>query len=102
MTHSTNTAAESPTLPLIRAQTAGRSPQSSVLRFIRHKPLGAVSSIVIGLIVLTAVFAPLIAPYDPTETHPRDKLQGPSATYRLGTDELGRDVFSRIVHGART
>jgi peptide/nickel transport system permease protein len=51
---------------------------------------------------LTAVFAPLIAPYDPTETHPRDKLLKPSAEYWMGTDDLGRDVFSRIVYGART
>jgi peptide/nickel transport system permease protein len=72
------------------------------LALARRKPLGAISVVIIVLVVLTAVFAPLIAPYDPTATHPRDKLQGPSATYWLGTDDLGRDVFSRIVYGART
>jgi ABC-type dipeptide/oligopeptide/nickel transport system permease subunit len=73
-----------------------------LLTLIRHKPLGAISAFVICLLVLVAIFANQIAPYDPTATHPRDKLLGPSATYRLGTDDLGRDVFSRIVVGART
>jgi peptide/nickel transport system permease protein len=80
----------------------GPTPAGRLLRLARRKPLGAVSAVIIGLLALTAVFAPLIAPYDPTETHARDKLQGPSATYWFGTDELGRDVFSRIVYGART
>lgn len=77
-------------------------PQASVLRFARRKPLGALSSAGIALIVLAAVFAPLIAPYDPTTTYPRDKLEGPSRAHLMGTDDLGRDVFSRIVYGART
>jgi peptide/nickel transport system permease protein len=68
----------------------------------RRKPLGAIAAIVIVLVALMAVLAEVIAPYDPTTTHPRDKLQAPSAKYWLGTDELGRDVFSRIVYGART
>ncbi len=73
-----------------------------LLRMARRKPLGAVSAVIIAVMVLTAAAAPLLAPYDPTETHPRDKLQGPSTEYRLGTDDVGRDVFSRIVWGART
>ena len=79
-----------------------RSRPGRLLVMARRKPLGAVSAVIIGLMVLTAVFAPLLAPYDPTTTHPRDKLQGPSATYKLGTDDLGRDVLSRIIVGART
>lgn len=84
-------------IPWSRRSLLGRT-----LVLARRKPLGAVSAVVILLVFLAAVFAPLIAPFDPTETHPRDKLLGPSAAYRLGTDDLGRDVFSRIVYGART
>lgn len=53
------------------------------------------------LVLITAIFAPLIAPYDPREQTPVDRLQGFSSTYWLGTDQLGRDVFSRLVYGAR-
>jgi ABC-type dipeptide/oligopeptide/nickel transport system permease subunit len=68
----------------------------------RKKPLGVISMGVIVLLVVTAIFAPLIATHDPTATHPREKLQGSSAKYLLGTDHLGRDIFSQIVLGART
>ncbi|MGH2587807.1 MAG: ABC transporter permease [Dehalococcoidia bacterium] len=95
-------AAVAPAAIDLRSMQRRRSGLSRALLLARHKPLGAFSALVIGVVLLTAVFAPLIAPYDPTDTHPRDKLQGPSATYRLGTDDLGRDVFSRIVYGART
>jgi peptide/nickel transport system permease protein len=53
------------------------------------------------LIVAVALFAPTIAPYDPSAVHVRDRLQLPSSGYLLGTDELGRDVLSRIMFGSR-
>lgn len=86
----------------LAAASARRPITVRLLRLARRKPLGAVSAVVIAVLVVLAVFAPLIATYDPTATHPRDKLQGPSGQYWLGTDDVGRDVFSRIVHGART
>jgi peptide/nickel transport system permease protein len=52
-------------------------------------------------VVLMAVFAPLIAPHDPIEQDIFSKLQSPSATYWLGTDYFGRDIFSRLLYGAR-
>jgi peptide/nickel transport system permease protein len=58
----------------------------------------------LGLFVLmtaAALLAPIVSPFDPNAIHVRDRLQLPSATYWLGTDELGRDLFSRIVYGAR-
>jgi peptide/nickel transport system permease protein len=68
----------------------------------RRKPLGALSVLVIATLVVMAVFAPVLAPYDPIQTHPREKLLAPGAEgYVLGTDEFGRDVLSRIIHGAR-
>src|SRR5438034_11195108 len=53
------------------------------------------------LIVALALFAPVIAPYDPSAVHVRDRLQLPSGGYLLGTDELGRDLLSRIIFGTR-
>src|SRR3546814_17003683 len=51
--------------------------------------------------VLTALFAGSIAPYDPTSTNPRSSLSAPTEAHLLGADFMGRDMFSRIVHGAR-
>jgi len=53
------------------------------------------------LIVLVALFAPLLAPFDPTTQHLTDRLQGPSSTYLLGTDNFGRDLLSRLLYGLR-
>ncbi len=55
----------------------------------------------LSLIVLVALFAPLLAPFDPTTQHLADRLQGPSSTYLLGTDNLGRDLLSRLLYGLR-
>lgn len=51
--------------------------------------------------VLLAVFAPLLMPYGYAEMNPRDMLQGPSAAHLMGTDDMGRDIFSRLLYGAR-
>src|SRR5690349_10287370 len=79
---------------------AGRSLER-LLRFIRNKPLGAATGFVILLVVVAAVFAPLLAPYDPTQTSLIDSLRPPSAEHLMGTDRNGRDLFSRIIYGAR-
>jgi peptide/nickel transport system permease protein len=68
---------------------------------LRRRPLAVAGMVVASLFVLMAVFAPLIAPYDPSATNFSAVLQGPSAAHLMGTDDLGRDVFSRIVFGAR-
>lgn len=57
---------------------------------------------ILGLIVLAAAAAPLVTSYDPTQQDLLHTLQGPSSSHLLGTDELGRDVWSRLVYGART
>jgi peptide/nickel transport system permease protein len=56
---------------------------------------------VLVLILVLAIFAPLIAPYDPMALNPVDRLQTPSARHWFGTDHFGRDIFTRIVYGAR-
>ena len=68
---------------------------------LRRRPLAVAGMVVASLFVLMAVFAPLIAPYDPSATNFSAVLQGPSAAHLMGTDDRGRDVFSRIVFGAR-
>jgi hypothetical protein len=68
---------------------------------LRRQPLGAASAALIALIVLTAIFADVLAPYDPLATQPEIRLRAPSWEHLFGTDDIGRDVFSRIIHGAR-
>jgi peptide/nickel transport system permease protein len=63
--------------------------------------LAAASLVVIIVIALMAIFAPVVAPYDPTKQDLLHRLQGMSAEHIFGTDQLGRDVFSRMVYGAR-
>ena len=58
--------------------------------------------IVIGVVMVAALLAPLIAPFDPLEMKPADKLNPPDEVHYFGTDNFGRDVFSRVVYGART
>jgi peptide/nickel transport system permease protein len=67
--------------------------------FIRN-PIGMVGAIIVGITIIMAIFAPLIAPYDPASQN-ADRLLGASSDHLFGTDELGRDTFSRIVFGAR-
>ena len=74
---------------------------SRILFFVRRYPLGAVGGFLVLLFVLTALFANFIAPLDPTATNARASLAKPGGTHLLGADFMGRDMFSRIVHGAR-
>lgn len=57
---------------------------------------------IVIMLVLCAVLAPIISPYEPNAQDPRNRLQGPSAGHWFGTDELGRDILSRIIYGARS
>ncbi|WP_425330075.1 ABC transporter permease [Terrirubrum flagellatum] len=68
---------------------------------LAHEPLGLAGFVIIGLLCVVAIFAPLIAPYDPAIQSLGDALQPPSLAHLAGTDEFGRDIFSRLVHGAR-
>jgi len=74
--------------------------RDTVRRLIRS-PFGAAGLALFGTLLLTALFAPLIATHDPIALVPRDALQGPSSAHLFGTDDLGRDVFSRVIWGSR-
>ena len=67
----------------------------------RHNPLAATGVILVILFLIFALFAPWIAPQDPAAIHLPDRLDPPSHAHWFGTDELGRDILSRIISGAR-
>ena len=70
-------------------------------RFVRRKPLGTAGAVVVLAMVVMAVFADVLATYDPVRTNAAQTLSRPSSLHWLGTDYLGRDIYSRILHGAR-
>jgi len=72
-----------------------------LIRLVKEKPLGTVGLVITLILLLTGIFADLIAPYGMNETWLVDPLTPPSAKFWFGTDSVGRDVFSRVVLGAR-
>lgn len=73
-----------------------------MLAALRRDRIGMIGAVVVVIIVLLALFAPWLAPYDPTEMHSIQRLSGPGSTFWLGSDEAGRDLLSRALIGART
>lgn len=72
-----------------------------LLRKFMKNPTALFGTVVLILMILTALFSDQIAPYDPLEINPGDRLQAPSSVHPFGTDRMGRDVFSRVVFGSR-
>ncbi|MFI5033493.1 MAG: ABC transporter permease [Reyranellales bacterium] len=72
------------------------------LNFARRKPLGTIGLIIVVVFALAGIFADWIAPFDPEENDFASMMFAPSFTHWLGTDQFGRDIFSRLVFGART
>lgn len=70
-------------------------------RLVKEKPLGTVGGVIVLLLLFSGIFADILAPYAMNESHLLDRLQPPSVEYPLGTDQLGRDILSRIIYGAR-
>ena len=83
------------------AAAAHAGPRRFFARLVREQPLGTAGGIVILILVLVSIFADSLAPYRYQEIHLRDRLQAPSTAYLLGTDHVGRDLLSRLIHGAR-
>ena len=73
----------------------------SLPRIARSNPLAATGVVLVAVFVIFAMFAPWIAPRDPASITLADRLQGPSAAHWCGTDELGRDILSRLIFGAQ-
>ena len=89
---------EGATAPLAPRRGGRRWPWA---RTLLANPVAMVSAAVLLIAVLTAAAAPLLTPHDPTFLDPGVRLQGPSADHPLGTDDVGRDVLSRVLHGGR-
>jgi peptide/nickel transport system permease protein len=80
---------------------AHRSHTTIVIHRLLRSPQGIVGGVILFLLVLMALTAPLIAPHDPLEMSVVDQFKSPSSEHFFGTDEFGRDVFSRVIHGAQ-
>jgi peptide/nickel transport system permease protein len=78
-----------------------QSPTINALRTLFERPSAVAGLVVIALFIVLAVFAPLIAPYDPIATSWSMVRKAPSAAHWFGTDELGRDILSRVIYGTR-
>jgi len=74
---------------------------SALFAKLFRRRLVLAGAVILAAVVLLAVFAPWLTPYDPMALKILDRLQSPRATHWFGTDELGRDVFSRVIFGAR-
>lgn len=85
-------------------QTKDERSQSLILesmkQFFQHK-LAVIGSVIVFLFLILAIFAPLIAPYGINEQSLGERFSAPSAAHWFGTDDFGRDIFSRVMHGAR-
>lgn len=78
-----------------------RSQMKEIWRRFRRNKQAMVGMCMIAILIIGAVFADIIAPYDPLKQDIIHRLQGPSSAHWFGTDELGRDIFSRILYGSR-
>jgi peptide/nickel transport system permease protein len=80
----------------------GRLLLRATLRFAATQPLGAAGLVVIVAMLVAAMFAKVVSPYDPLDVDYSAMLSSPSAAHLLGTDDFGRDILSRVIYGART
>jgi peptide/nickel transport system permease protein len=87
---------------LATEQAPSRSWLAAIREFTRRRPLGAIGAAVVVLMIAVAVFAGVLAPYDPVAVDFGAMLARPSAQHWLGTDAFGRDVMSRLIYGSRT
>jgi len=89
-----------PNIALPAAQRVA-APRGRVGYFIRRNPRVLIGGAVVLLLILMALLAPLLSPYDPVEANIADSLSSPTLQHPLGTDDLGRDVLTRVIWGAR-
>ena len=82
-------------------ETLRASSITNVISKLIHDPMGAVGLLIVISFLLVAIFAGVLAPYDPNKIDILNKLQGPSLQHLVGTDQLGRDTLSRLIHGTQ-
>ena len=100
MTTSTEVTAPTIDMPELRLKEPRGRVVQTLLRVLRDRG-GLIGLLLVTSVALAGVFAPLIAPYDPLEISAGDPFASPSRAHLLGTDNLGRDLFSRLIFGAR-
>ena len=97
---------QAPATPMEAASAYLKRQGVTLKRFAVSKPMGAAGGFIVVVVVLAAIFAPVVSPYDPYASNLDEnglpvRLVGPSGSFLLGTDAIGRDVFSRIIYGSR-
>jgi len=85
----------------LAAKRRSASPTVAALGRLARNPAGIIGLLGLTILVVAAVGADVLAPFDPLEQHARDQLLPPGRVYLLGTDDLGRDLLSRVIHGSR-
>src|SRR5919112_2091862 len=85
----------------LQSQAARRPQRQSLWGSIRRQRLAMTGAVLVTFFAFIALIGPEVAPFGPTEQFTADRLQPPSTTYLFGTDEFGRDIFSRLLYGAR-
>ena len=90
-----------PTEPAGAGMRPKRTVWENIVNFAQRKPLGAFGAVVVILLVVIAIFAPIVASDDPRETNAAYRFNPPNADTWLGGDQIGRDVYSRLVYGTR-
>jgi peptide/nickel transport system permease protein len=83
-------------------QPAVRKPRGAIAEFVVQQPLGAISFVIIVIMMFAGIFSPLVAPYDPLAIDFASILAAPSWEHWCGTDAYGRDICSRLIYGSRT
>lgn len=99
--HAAGPTPESGSLAVPGVAPRGHRAAPMVWRFVRRKPMGAMGGVIVCLLVLMAVFADRIAEHHPYQVRAMQRFQPPGRAFWFGTDDFGRDVFSRVVYGAR-
>jgi len=91
----------SPEAAIANRASVRRGPAMQALIWTLRNPAGLIGFLILVVLILLALTANIIAPYDPIQQHPGQELLPPGGVYPLGTDELGRDLLSRILYGSR-
>ncbi|CAN5731724.1 ABC transporter permease [soil metagenome] len=97
----TERAAPVRTLSSMTAVEQRTTRRTGILTVILRQRLALTGAVIVMFFAMLALFGPLVAPHGPTEQFSADRLQSPSIDYPFGTDEFGRDIFTRILYGAR-
>ena len=94
--------AESPPQSILALDPRLRhSPGKRLIDRFSHNVVAIIGLLIVTVMVIMAVFGPLVAPHDPDEQFRGHRLDSPGQVFLLGTDNLGRDILSRLLHGAR-